>query len=127
MVNLFIRAVRLSLTTKAAMIADDLFFGALAAAWKCDSSEFSRDDPGKWNSHHQAQLALGDGGGAFAALEHTCPAAFPGSFADCLPTLLIPGIPAAPVLTLLRQPDLWSQPVVAATLSRVAGAWGTRR
>ena len=114
MLNHFIRAVRPSLTAEAAAIANDLFLDALAAAWECDPSEFSRDDPGKWGSRgRQAQLALRDGGGAFAALEHTRPAAFFGSFANCLPSLLlIPGTPEAPVLTLLRHPDLWSQPAL---------------
>ena len=64
----------------------------------------------------------------FAALEHTRPAEFLGSFADCLPSLLlIPGTPAAPVLTLLQKPVVWSQPTAPAMMSGAAGrgAWGT--
>ena len=89
-------------------------------------SEFSRDDPGTWGSRRQAQLALRGGGEAFAALEHTHPAALLGSFSDCLPSLLlILGTPAACVLTLLRHPDLRSQSAARATLSEVSSAWGT--
>ena len=117
MPNLFIRAVRPSLTIEAAAIAYDLFFDALAAAWKCDPGEFPRDDPGKLSSRRQAQLVLHDGGGAFAALEHTRPAAFLGSFSDC--ALPLSESPAAPVLTLLHHPDLWSQPAAPATLSEL--------
>ena len=111
MLNHYIRSVRPTLSLSASHLADDNFFTALAKAWRCDTQDLSREDPEHWGSRRQLQLALRDGGGAFAALEHTRPAAFLGSLADTLPSLLlVPGSLAKPMVDLLQNCDKWSHP-----------------
>ena len=124
MLNHYIRSVRPTLSLNASQLADDNFFTALAKAWRCDTQDLSREDPEHWGSRRQLQLALRDGGGAFAALEHTRPAAFLGSLADTLPSLLlVPGSLAKPMVDLLQNCDKWSHPDSPATLREAAAAW----
>ena len=113
-----IRAVAPFLTNRAAKSTDDSLFAALSRAWKVAPESLGREDPHGWGRRRQAQLAVRRGGANAASLHDMREAAYLGSIADTLPTLLLD----EQLSDIIDTPAQWSTSRLP-SLREAAAAW----
>ena len=118
MLTYMIRAVAPFITSRAAKSSDDSYFAALSLAWQVAPESFGREDPHGWGRRRQAQLAVRRGGANAASLHDMRVAAYLGSIADTLPTLLLD----EHLSDIIDTPDRWSTSQLS-SLRQAAAAW----